>query len=202
MLLIGHGSAGGDPSCNSCRSCAPQCRDIDNEEAFFDVEGCWFDALELQYPSDTCGIIATLHPDGQEYYAGARRRRADPRDGFLFASGRVRCEATSDGDGAATRIVCTDTCPMPGEDLSCTGTLRLRDAPLGEPMGAAEIPLCPMPDVGLPDLGMPDAFDASVDAEADAMTDAEIDAEVDAAADAELDAAMDLDAGDAGVDAL
>ena len=212
MLLIGHGSAGGSPDCNSCRSCGPQCRDIDDVDAYFDVEGCWFDSVELEYPSETCGVTAILHPSGQELYAGVRRRRSNPREGFAFSTSRIYCEATSADGGTVTDIVCSDECPMPGDDRSCTGTLRLRDAPLGEPLGSDEIAMCPMPDGGMPDLGMPDASvpdaasDAPVDAMTDAEADAEADAEVDAMTDAETDAAdlldADLDAGtDADVDA-
>lgn len=210
LLMIGHGV----PGCKDLGGCdcGPQCNSIDNESAYFDVEGCWFGGLELQYPPDTCRTRVTLHPDGQAFSAGWRSGGSDPRDEFAFRSGsfsgRLRCEATSsDGEGAATQIVCTDECPRPGEDLSCTGTLRLRDTPLGEPLGAAEIREC-VDDGGLPDLTVdaspsptPDAaMDADGGTDADAAVDADGGADADAAVDAGGGADADVEA-DAGADA-
>lgn len=77
---------------------------------------------------------------------------------------------------------------MPGDDLSCTGTLRLRDTPLDEPIDDGERIECSGRDGGMLDL----AVDASLP-----IPDAAMDAEVDSG----MDAATETDAGaDGGVD--
>lgn len=70
MFVIGHGG----PNCSECGSCP----DVDYEAVYFDVEGCWFDGLELRYPA--CRRSVTLHPGGQSYDAGLRG--SPPRSDF------------------------------------------------------------------------------------------------------------------------